>query len=272
MTLPVRVRLHQHWPALLALGLPVLAGVACLVMLGAPPLYWLVNLGALAIGLALIVLLPPLTEPHNRILAGGLLALLLVAAVAGPEYNGIQRWLPLGSLQLNAGFLAIPALAVLAARMIRRGPHLLAAALCAVLLMPDAGAGAAITFAAVGLHQITRDWRMGLLVIAAFLLSIWMALNGELPPAPFVEQIAAQYAGAGLIWPALVLLALAFAFALMLFALPLEAAARYALAGSLFGFTVMALMNTYPFPLVAYGAGSIIGYGLALALHRNPSA
>ncbi|MXO71428.1 hypothetical protein [Alteraurantiacibacter buctensis] len=269
--MPVRARLHHCAPALLALGLPVLAGVACLVALGAPASYWQVNLGALVLVCGLIALLPPLTGKRNRLLAGVLLALLLLAAVIGPEYNGVQRWLALGPLRLNAGFLAIPALAVLAARMPGRGPHLLAAALIAALLMPDAGAGAAITFAAVGLHQVTRDFRMGLLVIAGFMLSLWMAVNGELPPAPFVEQVTTQYAAAGLAWPSVVLLALALGFALLLFTLPLEAPARYALAGSLFGFAMMALMNTYPFPLVAYGAGPILGYGLALALHRSPA-
>lgn len=271
MSQPVQARLHQCAPALLALGLPVLAGVVCLIALGAPALNWQVNLAALALACTLVVLLPPLTARHNRLLAGILLAVLLAAALIGPEYNGVQRWIGLGPVRLNAGFLAIPALAVLEARMPGRGPHLLSAALIAVLLMPDAGAGAAITFAAVGLHQVTRDWRMGLLVIAGFLLSVWMTLNGELPPAPFVEQITAQYAAFGLVWPAAVLLALALGFVLLLFTLPLEAAARYALAGSLFGFAMMAMMNTYPFPLVAYGAGPILGYGLALALHRNPA-
>lgn len=264
-------RLNQRIPALLALGVPVLAGVACLIGLGAPASYWQTNLGALVLACALILFLPELAERQGRIVVGVLIVLLFAAAIAGPEYNGVQRWLALGQVRLNAGFLALPALAVLAAREPRHGALLLAAALVAALLMPDAGAGAAITFAAVGLHHVTRDWRMGLLVIAGFVLTIWMTLHGELPPAPFVEQVTAQYAEAGLVWPAVVLLALALGFALLLFALPLEAATRYALAGTLFGFAVMALMNTYPFPLVAYGAGPILGFGLALALRSGPS-
>lgn len=268
----LRARLPQQLPALLALALPVLAGLVCLIALGAPPLYWQSNLGALALACALIVLLPALGERQGRVLAGLLLALLLIAAIAGPDYNGVQRWLALGPVRLNAGALAVPALAVLAAREPRHGALLLAAALFATLLMPDAGAGAAITCAAVGLHHVTRDWRMGLLVIAGFALCLWMTLHGELPPAPFVERILAQYAQAGLAWPALVLVALALAFALLLFAVPAPAAERHALAGTLFGLALMALMNTYPFPLVAYGAGPILGYGLALALHRKPSA
>lgn len=262
----LRARLHRSLPALLALGLPVLAGLACLIALGAPPHYWQTNLGTLVLAFALILLLPAPAERQRRIVAGALIVVLFAAAITGPEYNGVQRWLALGPVRLNAGFLALPALAVLAAREPRHGALLLAAALLATLLMPDAGAGAAITFAAVGLHHVTRDWRMGLLVIAGFALTVWMTLHGELPPAPFVEQVTAQYAEAGLVWPATVLLALALGFALLLFAQPLDAATRYALAGTLFGFAVMALMNTYPFPLVAYGAGPIIGYGLALAL------
>lgn len=267
----LRQRLNERVPALLALGLPVLAGLVCLIALGAPAAYWQINLGALVLAGALIGLLPALTGRQGRILAGVLVALLFAAAIAGPEYNGVQRWLALGPVRLNAGSLAIPTLAVLAARAPRHGVLLLAAALLAALLMPDAGAGAAITFAAVGLHHVTRDWRMGLLVIAGFALTVWMTLHGELPPAPFVEHIPAQYAEAGLAWPAVVLLALAVAFAMLLFAVPLETGERHALAGTLFGFSLMALMNTYPFPLVAHGAGPILGYGLALALHRNPA-
>lgn len=264
-----RAQAQGRGPALLALVLPVLAGLACLVALGAPAHYWQVNLGALLLASTLIVLLPPFSQRQGRILAGVLLALLVIAAIAGPEYNGVQRWLALGPVSLNAGLLAIPALAVLAAHEPRHGALLLLAALFATLLMPDAGAGAAITFAAVGLHHLTRDWRMGLLAIAAFGVTIWMTLNGELPPQPFVEHLLVQYAAAGLVWSAVVLLALALGFAVMLFALPLHASARYGLAGTLFGFAMMAMMNTYPFPLVAYGAGSILGYGLALALNRT---
>ena len=41
---------------------------------------------------------------------------------------------------------------------------------------------------------------------------------------------------------------------------------RHALAGSLFGFSLAAIVSNYPSVLIGYGAAPIIGYGLALAL------
>ena len=49
-------------------------------------------------------------------------------------------------------------------------------------------------------------------------------------------------------------------------ALMLHACVRHALAGSLFGFSLAAIVSNYPSVLIGYGAAPIIGYGLALAL------
>ena len=49
-------------------------------------------------------------------------------------------------------------------------------------------------------------------------------------------------------------------------ALPAEMRVRHALAGSLFGFSLAAIVSNYPSVLIGYGAAPIIGYGLALAL------
>ncbi|MEE3218199.1 MAG: hypothetical protein VX247_07875, partial [Pseudomonadota bacterium] len=180
--------------------------------------------------------------------------------------NGIARWLALGPVALHAGALALPALIVLAARDDDYAPPILLAALLAASLQPDAATGLAIMLAAVGLYNATRDWRLVPVAGIAFLASIIAGLRGELPAQPFVERVLVELAfhqplaalglGASLIA----------AFLLVAHALPAEMRVRHALAGSLFGFSLAAIVSNYPSVLIGYGAAPIIGYGLALAL------
>ena len=63
--------------------------------------------------------------------------------------------------------------------------------------------------------------------------------------------------------------ALVAAFFLMLFALPVGRAERFALAGTLFGFSTMAMMSNYPSALIGFGAAPILGYALALSCRED---
>lgn len=256
-----------------ALALPVAALLAFLALAGAPGSYMLTDAAALCIALAWIALgCVPQSEKAVRILLGVLLFLLFVPLLTGPQLNGIARWLPLGPVQLHAGMLAFPAIAVLCARESRWAPAILLAALAAALLQPDGGTAFAITFAAVGLYHVTGDWRLAMVCIVAFFGGLHATINGELAPQPFVEQV---FRTAAAIQPAMALalaLSLATAFALMLFAIPHNRSARFALAGALFGFFIIALMNSYPFPLIGHGAASILGFGFALGLVRKDTA
>ena len=259
-----------------ALALPVVAGALWMAWGGAPTLYWATNLAALA--LAVLFALTgrgPHTRFSRHLLVGVLIAVLLAPLVVGPEATSmtgdrVVRWFPLGAFSLHTGMFAVPPLAVLAARNRRYGPYFLLAALGAALFQPDAATGFAITFAAVGIHHVTKDWRMGAVVIAGFLASIWMALAGEVPPEPFVERVLQDAFGASMLVGLALALALALSFCLMLFAAPLSREKRFAVAGALFGFTIMAMMSHYPLPLVGYGAAPILGFGLALGMKRVP--
>ncbi len=268
--------MRERLPALLALAIPVLTGAICMALAGAPSPYPLVNLAALAAGLAWIVYgIAPATALDRRIMAGVLLALLVVPVVTGPVLNSITgdpvaRWLPLGPVMLHSGMLTLPALTLLAAREERHGYALLLAALAILLFQPDAASGFALTFAAVGLHHITRDWRMGLVAIIGFFASIGMNLAGELPPEPFVERVLVDAAMTNLALAAILALSLLASFLLIVFAAPLPRPERFGLAGALFGFAITALMTHYPTPLIGYGAAPILGFALALGLHRKP--
>lgn len=240
-------RLRQRLPALLALALPVLAGIACMAAFGAPSHYLLTNGGGLLAGMALAAgLRAPPDARTNRILAMSLIALLFVPLATGPEQNGIARWLPLGPVTLHAGMLAIPPLAVLAARDADYAPPMLLLALLACLLQPDAAGTFALTIAAVGLHHAKQDWKLGAVAIVGFLATLLAALHGELPAVPFVERVLVDYAHRSV--PA----------ALGLF------------AALVVSFALVALMSNYPSALIAFGAAPIIGFGLALGLVNLP--
>ncbi|MBD3730190.1 MAG: hypothetical protein IE933_10835 [Sphingomonadales bacterium] len=268
---PGTLTLRDRLGALAALGVPSLAGIAYLALLGAPPAYPATNAAALALASLWIVFgRGPRSIRAQRVLAAALAVLLFVPLAAGPELHGVTRWLPLGPVTLHAGMLAIPALALLAARDPDYAPPLLLVGLLGAFLQPDAASGFALTFAAIGLHHITRDWKVGTVAIVGFIASIVMALNGELEPAPFVERIlfdlALHHGAIALLLAA----ALVAGYLLTLYTLPAPRAVRFALAGSWFGFALMSVISNYPSLLIGYGAAPILGYGLAFGLaNRN---
>jgi len=269
--------LRDRIPALLALAIPVVSGAAWMAASGAPAHYPLVNLGALVLAcLWIIGGRGPHTALSRHILLGALLLVVLSPLVVGQELTSITgdrvvRWVPLGPLALHTGMLATPAIAVLAARNRRYGAGFLLAGVLAAMFQPDAASGFALTFAAVGIHHITRDWKFGVAAILGFLASITMALAGEIAPQPFVERVLVDATLQNLVLGIALAAALVASFALLLIAIPFAKEVRFALAGLLFGFAVMALMSNYPTPFIGYGAAPILGFGLALGLHRIPA-
>lgn len=265
-------RWQERLPALFAIALPVLAGLAYMAAGGAPQTYMLVNGGALLAGGAILLVgLPPL-ERRGRVIAGMLLLalfalpLLTGPTLDGPFTEGVRRWLPLGPLALHAGLLTIPPLLVLASQDERLGPIAILVGLLVALLQPDFASGFALTGGAVGLYQARRDWRIGLVIILGFLFSVSAALRGELPAVPFVERIVIDALRESLALGVLLALALGGATLAMLFGTGLPRRIRYAIGMGFFGFLVTSLISTYPTPLAGYGAAAIIGFALAHAL------
>ncbi|NMW31748.1 hypothetical protein HKD42_06715 [Altererythrobacter sp. RZ02] len=250
-----------------ALALPVLAGLLYLALASAPQNHLIINGAALAAALLWAAFgQGPSTLASARIMCGLLLALLYIPLITGPDIIGVTRWLPVGPFMLNAGTLAFPALAVLSARDEQYAPAILLLALFAALLQPDAALGFAITFAAAGLHDVTKDWRIGLVTIIGFIASILMALRGELPPQPFVERVLIDALASMPAVASLLIISLVGSFCLILFGIHLPRRQRFALAGAMFGFVITAMMSNYPSILIGYGAAPILGFGLAFGL------
>ncbi|KLI63566.1 hypothetical protein [Aurantiacibacter marinus] len=271
------ISIRDRLPALLALAIPVLCGAAWMATNGAPAHYPLVNLGALALAcLWIIGGRGPHTALSRHILLGTLLLVLLSPLFIGPELTSItgdrvMRWVPLGSVLLHTGMLVAPALVLLAARNRRYGAGFLLAGILAAMVQPDAATGFALTFAAVGIHHVTKDWKFGAAAILGFFASIAMALNGEIAPQPFVERVLVEATLQSIAVGLALAIALIISFLVILFTIPFAREGRMALAGLLFGFAIMALMSNYPTPFVGYGAASILGFGLAFGLHRIPA-
>ncbi len=110
---------------------------------------------------------------------------------------------------------------------------------------------------------------MGLAGIFAFFASLVMAMNGELPPQPFVERVFVAAAGQHPLLALALTLSLMANFVLIAAADRIERPARFAIAGALFGFAMTSAISHYPAPLIGYGASAILGFALALAMTRE---
>lgn len=268
--------MRERLPALAALAVPTLAGAAWMAASGAPAHYATVNLVTLAGACGwMLVGRGPHTALSRHLLLGALLIFMLTPLVMGPEMTSVTgdrvvRWFPLGTINLHVGMFTVPSLALLAARNRKLAAPILLAGIFAALLQPDAGSGFALTFAAIGIHHVTKDWKVGVTAIAGFVASVMMAIAGELPPQPFVERVFIDGFSQSILIGIALALSLAAGFALLAFAVPFSRETRFALAGALFGFVAIAMMSHYPMPLIGYGAAPIAGFGLALGLHRIP--
>ena len=252
--------------AMLAFALPVLGGIGALWLMGAPSSFLLVNAGALTLGLAIIGVSPHLDASRTqRFAVAALLVLLMLPLLTGPYVNGIARWLPLGPFTLHAGMLGIPLLAVLAARDEDYSAPILLAGILAAAFQPDAASGLALTFAAMGLYNAKRDWKDGVVAGTGFFATLVMWVRGELPAQPFVERVLVDVAVVQPLAALALLACLVASFLLILHALPAPLAQRHALAGTLFGFSIAAVLSNYPSALIGYGAAPILGFAVALS-------
>jgi hypothetical protein len=261
---------HGRWIALTALAVPTLAGLVYLGMSGAPVRFVATNALALTVGVGWIWIAPgPRTSRQQRIATLAILAAMVLPLLTGPSVGGVARWLPLGPVTLHAGMVALPVLAVYAARDRNYAAPILLAAAVAAALQPDAASVLAVAFAAVALGLVDRDWKTGAVGIAALAGAVTLALRDTVPPQTFVEHVLTDLARQEPLAALALGAALVAGLALIVFAGTLERRARFALGASLAGFSIIALVANYPSALIGYGASPILGYGLALGVIRS---
>ena len=254
-------------PLLLALALPVLAGLAYLYAFDAPQSYLLVNGGALAIGALWMAFGPSVSQLLSiRILGALALILLALPLATGPSIEGVARWIPLGPIQLHAGAIAVPLLAGAATLDKDYTPVWLLSAVFLAMVQPDAGTLFAITGLSIGLYFAKPDWKPGVVAMAAFLAALYAHLRALLPPQPFVERVLAELILANPLAAFGLLLTLVASLGLTLRSIPLPLEVRAGLAGALAGFSIAGFISTYPSILIGYGASPILGLALAMGI------
>jgi hypothetical protein len=259
----------------------VVLGLATLAAAGAPWLYLAINTASLLIGLVLLKLAGLLAPTLRRLPEASILFIpvaLLATSLLGTPVEGIARWVRVGGISLQPGFLLLPLLVVAIAKSrtaVTTSAVLLAAA--ALALQPDRAMAGALAAALAALVLMRPD-RHTVTVFAGSLVAFVATLlqPDRLAPAPHVEQVFTTafqlhpLAGAAVATGALLLL------------LPPILGWRHDPANrpihaaiGIFWLATLAaaLLGAYPNPLVGYGGSAIIGYVLSVALFpRQPFA
>jgi cell division protein FtsW (lipid II flippase) len=249
------------------------AGCVLLVGLGAPPRMIALNGAAIMIGLAgvLLVQFCQRAGAAPRWGDGALLAaaaLVPLTAIAGPEANGVARWLVIGGLTIQPAMIAVPMIAMgvaLRPTLIRHAAALLAA--LGLAMQPDPGCAAMLLFglgAPLALHDGRRPVDLVAPGAAAIALAVALLRTVALPPVPFVEHVIQDAFGAG---PLVALLALA---AVILMVAPAMARPvrrlQLAFVGVWLAAIAAALFGPYPTPVLGFGGSAVLGYILSAGL------
>lgn len=245
-------------------------GIAAMVLSGTPQMRWIPNIAAWIVGGGAAFAIAR-TSPSRRVWTGiALGALALVAAtLAGPDQQGVHRWLAAGPLFVNIAALTLPAALVAMARLgaQHRLVPMVATLLAAILaLQPDASQAFALALA--GFAILVTDKRISALVTALCLFGI-AALSllraDPLQPVAEVEQIVQLAHGAlpALAWAAVASLV---AIPAMLFALRLDDVAARALALYIAVVSAAPIFGWFPVPLVGAGMSFPLGLWLGIGL------
>lgn len=267
---------HGHPPrhvGVIASIAAVCLGLAYLALAGAPAVYLGVNLGALAVGLAIMSVtarLSPMKGGWSGIEVLALAIVLLATAFFGRSVEGAARWFALGPFFVQTSMIVLPAMVILFAR----GPSLLATAgLCvaafALALQPDRAMAGVLLAGLTTLALLRFDRFVGVgLATAAIAFVVTLIKPDTLPAVPYVDQILwsafdVHPLAAAAVWIGAVLL-LAPAVAGW-WAEP-DARAPVLVFGAIWLTIILsAALGNYPTPVVGYGASAIIGYLLCLS-------
>lgn len=253
--------------AALALALPILAGMAWMAWVAAPPAYLLINGAALLIGLLIIALGPmPRSMAGQGALALIALALLFYTSLFGADVDGVRRWFAIGPLRLHAGYLLLPYLLVVAGRLSDLAATILLL-LCVIFVagQPDFASATGLAAAAIIRLAQRRSWHAILLASLAIVAAIHLHHQGDaLSPVALVEAVQADgFAYSPIVGAVLTLVG--FAPILLLLGGKWHNGPWVAFV---LGAGLCAFVGAYPSILIGYGAAPILGFALAIRASR----
>ena len=258
-------RFIARWPLALPLAVPTLAGVVYLWAAGAPSSFVLINSVALAVGCGLVATLRLPEASHIRFfIAGALLSLLAMPLLLGPWVDGIARWVSLGGFTLHTGFLAAPLLVRFAASEQRTGPWILIAAIVLAFSHPDSATCLALSLGALAAAMCKRHRAMFAVGVLGLAATLGASFAAPLPPQPFVERVLPELWSVSKLAAGALGLALLIGGAALIFLHEMPKTQRWAVRGTMLGFLSAAALSDFPYPLIGYGAASILGFAIAM--------
>lgn len=239
---------------------------------GAPAAYLVMNVGAVALGLALLAI-ATLADQRGHLPIGplvlGLGATLPAIALWGIQADGMARWVAIGPLHLQPSLIVVPLMIVLFARS-RDVLSLTGLALAAVglALQPDRGMAAALAAGLMAVAILTPGRNSAAAAgfgAVAFVVTLVRADPSGI--SPFVDQIlftaftVHPLAGVAVVTGSAILVLPALA---ALSRPSLERAPLMVFGATWAAIVLAAALGNYPTPLVGYGGSAILGYMLSL--------
>lgn len=269
---------------LLAAGLASFVAVALGALVcglaGVPAVIWAINPVAWLVGAGLARGLSRRAPSAGtlQVIGATVLCACTLPLVAGPDLDGVRRWLSAGPLTVNMALLTLPIGIVAAGLLPTVWKWVVLPAVGMILVIqPDASQAAALACATVVLAVLgpgPRGVRFGAGVAAVLAAGLAMSRPDPTAPVPHVEQILS------LAWTITPALAVAAAIASVTAALApwwslraeghLRAAVAALLAWTLATLIAPAL-GAFPQPLVGVGASPILGLWLAVGLLAGAS-
>lgn len=272
MPIPLSIR------ELAGCGIAVAAGLVFMAIGGASSHFIIVNIMALVAVAVSVWIVPPTVMDKAPLMLTIIVAVLMAATlVSGVAIDEVRRWLPVGPLRLHAGMLLLPAFIVVIQRI---EPRFALAAVVAVTIIigvqPDFASALALSLSTFTLALMLRQiWAYIAAAIAIAMLAVSIFGMVDLPPVAFVEDIATD---AWAIHPALAIILGASLSAAIFWPLRLwkfldqaHVTERIAFVACIAGFAIASLFGPYPVPMLGYGASSILGYSLGVALFASTS-
>lgn len=273
--------MHTSSQSLLIVAIPPIVGslvVLALASVGSG--VWITHLLAISISCCLVFVgsqLSHLSNRRNTAFAIIILTLLgLATPLLGGDSSGPERWITIGPVRLYVAPLLLPLFIAACSIFVGKGSkHLIiifAAVLVTALLLalqPDASQvlGLTVASAVVAARCRLGVYRLGVVALLLATITMWaFSLPDPLEPVQHVEEVFALALGHSLIaGVAIIASAAALVIGLWIQSLSgpfwLSAVASYYMV--LF---VCSTTGITPAPLIGYGAGPIMGFGLMAGL------
>lgn len=263
---------------LASVSISSLIGLAVMAMTEAPRHYLASNSAALGAGVAMLSIIwwiGRLKRVNSDALAVILSFFLLITSLFGITVDGVTRWISIAGVSMQTSLIVLPALLILFARAQtpRTSVSIWLTAL-GLALQPDRAMSGAL-FLALGALAVMRVNSNTLTALFCGTAAVWVASDqpDNLQAARYVTNVFSASFDVHAVMGMTMLLAVSLLF-MPVASLIRSGKPQYPTA-AVFGVTwsaifVAAALGNYPTPVVGYGASSIFGYILCLAVLPSP--